>query len=505
MNNILRLLTISLTTKYFALITCGTALAQVPQRIPYQAIARNASGVAIANTVVKVRFSIRDSVATGPVRYQETHTPTTSALGLFSVNVGAGAVVSGSFSSINWGKNAKFMQMELDQAGGNTFTNLGTTQMMSVPYALNSGNGVANGTASNQIMYWNGTAWTQLNPGSNGQTLTICNGILTWTTGGICPANLPALSTSAVSAVTTTTASSGGSITSDGGGSITARGVCWSTSQNPTVALSTKTINGAGSGSFTSSLTGLNPGTTYYVRAYATNGAGTAYGNQVSFSTTTSTNPVDIDGNVYTTVTIGNQVWMKENLKVSKYRNGDAILEISDSTQWESLASLGSEGVAACCFYNNNSSNVVNYGRLYNCYAVQDSRGLCPTSWHVPTDEEWKTLELFLGLPPSELDFFGAGVRGAAQNIGGKLKVASSNWVSPNIGANNSSGFSALPGGSREINSFGGIGANGSWWSASDGLTESNAWFRFLGSGSAGIGREEIFKNQGYSVRCLRD
>ena len=115
--------------------------AQAPQGIPYQAIARNASGVAIANTAVKVRFSIRDSIATGAIKYQETHNPTTSALGLFSVNVGMGTVVSGTFSGINWGKNAKFLQVEMDPAGGTTFTDLGTTQMMSVPYALQS-NGI---------------------------------------------------------------------------------------------------------------------------------------------------------------------------------------------------------------------------------------------------------------------------------------------------------------------------------------------------------------------------
>ena len=115
--------------------------AQAPQGIPYQAIARNASGQAIANTAVKVRFSIRDSIATGAIKYQETHNPTTSALGLFSVNVGMGTVVSGTFSGINWGKNAKFLQVELDPTGGTTFTDLGTTQMMSVPYALQA-NGI---------------------------------------------------------------------------------------------------------------------------------------------------------------------------------------------------------------------------------------------------------------------------------------------------------------------------------------------------------------------------
>jgi hypothetical protein len=123
---------IQLFTTHFSLNT----KAQAPQGIPYQAIARNASGVAIANTAVKVRFSIRDSIATGAIKYQETHNLTTSALGLFSVNVGMGTVVSGTFSGINWGKNAKFLQVELNTTGGTTYTDLGTTQMMSVPYAL---------------------------------------------------------------------------------------------------------------------------------------------------------------------------------------------------------------------------------------------------------------------------------------------------------------------------------------------------------------------------------
>jgi uncharacterized protein (TIGR02145 family) len=129
--------------KIFNFLFClasAAASAQAPQGIPYQAIARNASGVAIANTAVKVRFSIRDSIATGAIKYQETHNPTTSALGLFSVNVGMGTVVSGTFSGINWGKNAKFLQVELNTTGGTTYTDLGTTQMMSVPYALFSGN-----------------------------------------------------------------------------------------------------------------------------------------------------------------------------------------------------------------------------------------------------------------------------------------------------------------------------------------------------------------------------
>jgi hypothetical protein len=170
--------------------------------------------------------------------------------------------------------------------------------MMSVPYSLYAGNGLKNGTAAGEMMYWNGSAWVSVAPttslpGNQSKTLRFCNGMPTWED---CPAVLPTVtSTAAISTITNTTASSGGTITNDGGAAVTARGVCWSTSINPTIALSTKTIDGSGTGSFTSNITGLVAGTTYYVRAYATNSVGTAYGNQVVF-TTSATQPIIIGG-----------------------------------------------------------------------------------------------------------------------------------------------------------------------------------------------------------------
>lgn len=124
----------------FVMLVSHLSFAQAPQGIPYQAIARSSSGSILASQTIRVRFTIRDSVATGAVVYQETFTPTTTALGLFNVNVGTGSVVSGTFGSINWGHNAKFMQVELDPTGGTSYTDMGTTQMMSVPYALHAGN-----------------------------------------------------------------------------------------------------------------------------------------------------------------------------------------------------------------------------------------------------------------------------------------------------------------------------------------------------------------------------
>ncbi|MEI8049438.1 MAG: hypothetical protein WCI92_18805 [Bacteroidota bacterium] len=143
--------------------------------------------------------------------------------------------------------------------------------------------GTQAGSARGQMQYWNGTAWTTVAPGIAGQYLSMgAGGIPAWTGNA---SGYATLSTDFGSAITTTSATSGGNITNNGGTAVTARGVCWSTSQNPTVALSTKTVDGSGNGAFTSSITGLTTATTYYIRAYATNGLGTEYGNQVTITT----------------------------------------------------------------------------------------------------------------------------------------------------------------------------------------------------------------------------
>jgi uncharacterized protein (TIGR02145 family) len=279
-----------------------------------------------------------------------------------------------------------------------------------------------------------------------GDSLTSSNELTLTTTSEI---NLPTLTTIAVTSIDNTTAVSGGTISGDGGGNITARGVCWSTNINPTIDLSTKTSDGVGTGAFTSAISALVANTTYYARAYATNSAGTAYGNQVSFITTqiniTGPNASDIDGNIYQTVTNCIQTWMKTNLNVSKYRNGDIIPQVTDPQAWGALTT------GAWCYYANTSSNGTTYGKLYNWYAVNDPRGLSPSGWHVPTKTEWDIITNCLGGP---------------QVAGGSMKEAGSiHWNSPNIATNNS-GFTALPGGLRDGNGiFSNINYNGYWWS----------------------------------------
>lgn len=209
----------------------------------------------------------------------------------------------------------------------------------------------------------------------------------------------------------------------------------------------------------------------------------------------------DIDGNIYKTVVIGNQEWMAENLKVTRYRNGDAIPNITTGDVWKNMK----EG--AYCSYNNDDSNIEIYGLLYNWYAVDDNRNIAPEGWHIPTDAEWKELEMHLGMSDSEA--YDTGWRGTDE--GGKLKETGTNhWKSPNTGATNTSGFSALPGGYRYYGGafgyvgFDSIGYTGYWWSSTEASSDC-AWVRRLDYSSSGVVRYCRSERNGFSVRCIRD
>jgi len=205
----------------------------------------------------------------------------------------------------------------------------------------------------------------------------------------------------------------------------------------------------------------------------------------------------DIDGNTYNTIKIGNQWWMVENLKVTHYRNGDAIPNVASNTEWSNLST------GAYCTYDNNESNAVVYGRLYNWYAVDDSRNIAPAGWHVPTDDEWKELEMYLGMSQSEAD--DSQWRGT--NEGGKLKEAGyAHWNSPNTGATNESGFTALPGGYRDFFNgyYSNMGLNATFWSSTEGGI-NDAWFRRLHCTHSEVDRFSFSKRHGFSVRCVMD
>ena len=278
------------------------------------------------------------------------------------------------------------------------------------------------------------------------------------------------------------------------GAGVFKRGIVWSSSPNPTVS-SSKSVAGSGGFGFTHTFPLTNTSTVQYARAYARTSAGVYYSPERSFTPIPglrcpgTPSVTDIDGNLYPTVQIGNQCWTHSNLKVSKYRNGDNISTGLNNSQWGSTTS-GSYAI-----YNNDPANDVLYGKLYNHFAVMDSRGLCPTGWHVPTDAEWTTLENQLG---------GASVSG------GVLKTTATQptpggWLSPNVGATNSSGFTALPGGLRHNNGeFSNVANFGDWWSSSV-SSGSNALDRGLYSTNGGIGHFISSRTDGFSIRCLKD
>ena len=194
----------------------------------------------------------------------------------------------------------------------------------------------------------------------------------------------------------------------------------------------------------------------------------------------------DIDGNSYNTIKIGHQIWLSRNLQTTRYSDGSPIPNVTDNTEWTGLST------GAYCYYNNDSAIYKKiYGALYNWFTVVDKRNLCPTGWHIPSDNEWNTLETYLG-----------GSRGT----GGTLKeTVDKHWISPNTAATNKSGFSSLPGGIRYyLGPFAYIGGFGYWWSSSEG-SNNLAWSLTLSSRNGNFCRNTCDKGNGFSVRCLRD
>lgn len=197
----------------------------------------------------------------------------------------------------------------------------------------------------------------------------------------------------------------------------------------------------------------------------------------------------DIEGNVYKNVTIGNQTWMAENLKTTKYNDGTSIPLVTDNAAWTNRDSIALT-TPAYYWYDNDSTYKNSYGALYNGYAVKTGK-LCPADWHVPTDAEWSELTTYLG---------------GEDVAGGKLKESGTiHWVTPNYGATNESGFNALPGGYRSMDGiFLIINDGGSWWSSTD-YNAERIWIRGMNASIELVFKGPAEKPGGLSVRCLKD
>ncbi len=448
---------ISLTT--LALFINTLLIAQAPALIPYQALARDAAGQPLANTNVNARFTIHDGSAAGAIVWQELQTVSTSALGLFTSQLG----VNVPLVNVNWGEGEKFLQVELDL--GNGFIEIGTQQMLSVPYSFwsrEAANGIAGISLIGDTLFLSSGAFVIVPGISGANNSDIGNGC---TDAAACNFNSQA------------TAEDGscqyqGEVCDDG---------------NPNTLDDTWNVDCLCSGIIASTGSEHSCGSPH------------VHNPSLSYGTVS-----DQDGNTYKTIVVGTQEWMAENLKSSHYQNGDIIPEVTVSNEWSSLSSG-----AFCWFANDSSFFNCPYGKLYNQFAVIDNRNICPANWHVPTDAEWMILEAFLGMPMNEV-YQGGESRGSDENIAGELKSTGTQntetgyWTDANTIASNSSGFSAIPGGYTTGVAIE-YGTAAYFWTSSN-YGPDTGFLRAIGYNNySGVGRGILGSVYGFSVRCVRD
>jgi uncharacterized protein (TIGR02145 family) len=320
------------------------------------------------------------------------------------------------------------------------------------------------------------------------------------------PPTVPTVITAEITGITSTSAISGGNVTNDGGAPVTARGVVWSTTTNPTLEENDGfTEDGDGLGEFVSEITGLQPGVEYFVRGYAINDTGLGYGDVIEFSTNLdgmlcpgTPTITDIDGNVYNTVLIGDQCWMRENLNVGNMISGSN--------------SQTNNGTIEKYCYANNPDNCNIYGGLYQWNEMMQyttspgTQGICPSGWKVPSDEDWNELTTYVSSQSHYL------CNNEHEYIS-KALAAKENWnsssnlceVGYHLPSNNMTGFSGIPGGIRKTDgTFEHYGSYSDWWTSTQSGSNS-AWDRFLSFESPVVSRSNNGKENGFSVRCLKN
>jgi len=521
--------------------------AQAPNKMSYQAVVRSSSNQLVTNHTVGMRISILQSTVTGTAVYVETQNPTSNANGLVTVEIGGGTVVSGTFASINWANGPYFIKTETDPTGGTNYSILGTSQLLSVPYALMS-KSAENGFASVYAQTekrpildesgnisigepFNGSWW--LSPKLN------VNGSVNVLPGGSNCCALLALDASTVSGGQPYIIASLGDQSGEGAGKFLIRNDGYTSlfimdndgrvgigNMNPAYKLDVSgDINFTGSllkegspfGGDYNALTN-KPDLTFYATKNMENQNITNLADPVNLqdaATKAYVNKLieilsdelllaglngvvfDPEGNVYKTIKIGNQIWMSENLAYLP-----AVSPPSSSSDTQPLYYVyGYNGTSVS--EAKATANYGTYGVLYNWPAAMAGKassnnnpsgvqGVCPSGWHLPSDAEWTELSDYLG----------------GQTLaGGKLKEeGTSHWASPNTEATNESGFTALPGGYRKgPDVFDKIGVSGEWWSATV-HAGTVVYSRSLSSSSG-----YFFRNYSYgptigtSVRCVKD
>ena len=413
-------------------------LAQAPQKFSYQAVVRDAAGNLVRNAPVSVRVSIVKNSADGVAVYCETHRPTSNANGLLTLTIGDGTVVGGDMTTIDWADGPYFLKTETDITGGTNYNLLGSQQLLSVPYALYAGN-VADGFSGdyndlsnkpeipvvpdkvsafeNDAHYLTNLELAEQLAKMQKQLDSLkqvveeggTSGGGSWGNDSLSTAKIEQLVLPIVNTLTVDSQSRyvDAELMFHGRSHITECGICYGFTSNPTLANEVIKSENKNIGEYICRMGYLNPDTEYYVRAYASNSDGTAYGTVIRFRTSIhgvdsfpcpgTPTLVDYDGNTYNTVQIGEQCWMKENLKTTKYADGTSI----------SGGNTVSTTTALYYYPNGKSSNKEMYGLLYNWKATTKGlgsagipsgiQGVCPKGWHVPSEAEWTQLSDYVG------------------------------------------------------------------------------------------------------------
>jgi uncharacterized protein (TIGR02145 family) len=482
-------------TIVIVIIAMANVLAQAPQKMSYQAVIRNSSNQLATNQSVGMQISILQGSATGTAVYVETQTPTTNDNGLVTIEIGTGTTAD-DFTAIDWTNGPYFIKTETDPTGGTNYTITGTSQILSVPYSLHSKTaetvvGTVNETdpiyTASQAANITATDITNLgnlsgvNTGDQdlshlatktalGDSTAKVRSEIPDVSGFISSETDPVFSASVSSDIAgIDTTNWNNKLDKEVDGDIT------NEIQNLSQIL---TQNNDGGASQIKNIADPTDAQDAATKAYVDELMDELFDQGVLKLR-------DVDGNLYDVVKIGNQRWMAENLKTTKFNDNTDIPLVTDYTAWSNLTTPG------YCWYSNDQATYGDtYGALYNWYTVETGN-LCPTGWHVPTDAEWTTLTVYLG---------GESIAGS------KLKeTGTTHWNSPNTDATNETGFTALPGGYRGPDgTFYFIGYHGYWWSSMESST-TNAWLRYMLYDYSNVYRVSYSKKYGLSVRCLRD
>ncbi|MGI6319980.1 MAG: fibrobacter succinogenes major paralogous domain-containing protein [Bacteroidales bacterium] len=511
-----------------AVLLTAPVWAQSPEKMSYQAVIRNSSEALVTNQAVGMQISILQGSTSGTAVYVETQTPTTNDNGLVSIEIGAGTVVSGNFATIDWANGPYFIKTETDLNGGANYTITGTSQLLSVPYALHAktaetisggitetdpvfGSSVASGITGTDTTNWNNKldSYTETDPvfgtsvagGITGTDTAYWNNKLdsytetdpvfgTSVAGGITGTDTAYWNNKLDSYTETdpTVPAHVKAITTD---NILDWNEAHGWGDHSAEGYATKDMNGEKITNLADPTDAQDAATKAYVDGLLARIEALEEKDLLNNGFTDTR-----DNNHYNVVKIGNQIWMAENLKYLPSVVGPGTG--SQTTPYYYVYGYSGTTVADA----KATANYTTYGVLYNWSAAMNGaassttnpsgiQGVCPTGWHLPSDAEWTELTDYLG---------GESV------AGGKLKeTGTTHWASPNFGATNETGFTALPGGVRNLGgTFNDIGLNGFWWSATE-YDATNAWYRCVNFVGSNVNSYFSNLEVGFSVRCLRD